>query len=191
MKNLLVLGLVALATAMVPAQAGTFTLGPAATVGVGDSFDLTLTLADPFATHPGDAITSLGFNVGILDPSVVSYTGFTAGALFLDFTFGPVPTVLVFASDPAGLSPLSPGYTDPVIIGVLHFSALQYGTTAISVTTDAAGDPNQGIYYASSATAEDFNASSDATVVPEPGTLAISALGACALVLARRRRRAA
>ena len=53
---------------------------PAATVGVGDSFDLTLTLADPFSAHPGDAITSLGFNVGILDPSVVSYTGFTGPA---------------------------------------------------------------------------------------------------------------
>ncbi|MEO8367915.1 MAG: PEP-CTERM sorting domain-containing protein [Candidatus Solibacter sp.] len=191
MKNLLVLGLVAVATAIVPAQAGTYTLGPAATVGLGDSFDMTLTLADPFAGHPGDAITSFGFNVGILDPSVVSYTGFTAGSLFFDATFGPIPTVLVFANDPGGLSTLTPGYSDPFIIGVLHFSALQYGTTGISVFTDAANDPNQGLYYASSATAEDFSASSDATVAPEPGTLAISALGVCALALASRRRRAA
>jgi hypothetical protein len=191
MKNLLSLGLLALAAAVVPAQAGTFSLSPATTtVPGGSSFDLTLTLADPFSGHPGDAITSFGFNVGIQNPSVASYTGFTAGALFIDATFGPVPTVLVFANDPFGLSPTSLGYTDPFIIGVLHFSALKYGTTKIAVTTDAASDLNQGVYYLF-AGAEDFTASADASVVPEPGTLTVSALGACALALALRRRRAA
>jgi len=73
---------------------------------------------------------------------------------------------------------------------VLHFNALQAGTTTIQVSTDAAGDINQGIYYFSSPTAFDFSASTPLTVsTPEPAGLGLTAfvLGAIGVGLRRRR----
>ncbi len=95
----------------------------------------------------------------------------------------------MFPNDPAGLSTASLGYTDPFVVAVLHFDALRVGTTTISVTTDAAGDLNQGIYYLSLLTAQDFSASGDFTVnSPEPATFGLTALAACLIGLALRRR---
>ncbi len=190
MKNRLILWLLAVGLALAPAQAGTFTLTPIAPPVVGSPFDLALNLADPFSGLPADdAITSIGFNVNVLDPTVFGYGGFTAGPLFFDAGLPAPPDVLVFPNDPAGLGIASLGYTDPFVVAVLHFDALRIGTTTISVTTDAAGDLNQGIYYLSLEAAQDFSASGDFTVItPEPATFGVTVLAACIIGLALRRR---
>ena len=169
MRTLVTLGLLALASAALPARADTFTLTPASPILAGGSFDVALDLADAFSSHPGDFITSIGFDVMVLDSSVAGYTGFTAGPLFFDATFSGSPDVFVIPNDPAGLSAASIGYTDPFTVAVLHFNALRTGKTTVQVSTDAAGDLNQGVYYFSSPTAFDFSASTPVSVsTPEP-----------------------
>lgn len=187
MKHLLTFGLLTLSYAAVPAGASTFTLGPIPSTPAGSTFDVALTLADAFAGHTGDFITSLGFDIGVDNPLVAGFTGFTAGPLFFDATFPGSPDVFVIPNDPAGLSPASTGYTDPFTVAVLHFNALSGGTTTIHVTTDTADDLNQGLYYASVGTALDFSASAGAqvtTATPEPATLGFAGLGLSGMALA-------
>lgn len=176
MRTLLTLSVLALAFSALPAQADSFSLTPSSPIQAGGSFDVTLNLADAFSSNPGDFITSIGFDVNVLDSSVASFTGFTAGPLFFDATFLGSPDVFVIPNDPGGLSTASIGYTDPFTVAVLHFNALKVGGTTIQVSADTAADINQDIYYFSSPTAVDFSASTPLTVsAPEPGSLSLTA----------------
>ncbi len=187
MRNFLTLSLLALAAAASPARADIFTLTPSSPVLPGASFDVTLELANAFSANPGDFITSIGFDVSVLDSTVATYTGFTPGSLFFDASFGN-PDVFVIPNDPGGLSTASAGYTDPFTIAVLHFNALQAGNTTIEVTTDPT-DINQGLDYFFLGT-EDFSASTPLAVVstPEPGGFGLLGLVVCAIGLCFRRR---
>jgi hypothetical protein len=192
MRTLLTLSILTLAAASLPARAGLVTLIPSSPIVPGGSFDVTLNLADAFSSNPGDFITSIGFDVNVLDSSVANFMGFAAGSLFFDATFPGSPDVFVIPNDPAGLSTASIGYTDPFTVAVLHFNALKAGATTIQVSADTAADINQGIYYFSSPTAVDFSASTPLAVsAPEPGSLGLTAfaLGAIGLGSIRLRRR--
>lgn len=191
MRTLLTLSLLALACAAVPAQATiAFSLTPSSPTVPGGSFDVTLNLADAFSSNPGDFITSIGFDVTVLNSSVASFTGFTAGPLFFDATFPGSPDVFEIPNDPGGLSTSTVGYTDPFTVAVLHFNAFKAGGTTIQVNADTAADINQGIYYFSSPTAVDFSASTPLTVsAPEAGSLGLTAfaLGAIGVGWCRKR----
>lgn len=186
-SKLISLAALALAASVLPAGAATILLNTPSSPAVGSSFDVTVRLTGVFTTHPGDALAAFGFNVVIGNPSRVSYTGETIGALFTDVSgvFGPSPQVAGFAT--AGF--LQAGdFTEPLTLATLHFRANALGLSTIGIATDLT-DPNQGLLYLT-ASADSLNASSSANVtaaVPEPDTTIFVGLGLASLLLYRRR----
>jgi hypothetical protein len=193
-KSILVL--FAVACSFAPLRAETAGLSTASPV-VSGPFDVSVYLTGVFdAPHDNDAIFGYGFNV-IYDNTVLTFLGADAGPLFVPVFPGDV--------DVAGLVPepdlfLLPGmFTEPLQLAILHFGLAgqgNFGPTSISVVGDPAyvegtsTNPNQGAMYLPGDN-DVIRASLDVTAAPEPGTLALGALGALALAATRLRRRAA
>lgn len=187
-SKLLSLATLALAATVLPAGAATITLDTPASTASGSSFDVTVQVTGVFDTHAGDALAAFGFDIVIGDPSSVSYTGETIGALFTDVSgvFGPSPQVAGVAT--AGFLE-AVDFTEPLTLAILHFQAGAPGSSSIGITTDL-DDPNQGLIYLT-AGADPLDASTRVTVseaaTPEPGTMILGGLALASLWFCRRR----
>ena len=188
-SRLLSLAALALAASVLPAGATTILLNTPSSPAPGSSFDVTVQLTGVFDTHPGDALAAFGFDIVIGNPSSVSYTGETIGALFTDVSgaFGPAPQVAGFAT--AGF--LQAGdFTEPLTLATLHFQAGAPGSSTVGISTNL-NDSNQGLLYLT-AGADPLDASTRVTVsetaTPEPGTTILGGLALASLWFRRRHR---
>jgi hypothetical protein len=184
----LTLAAVALAAAVLPAQAATISLIAPSSVLAGSSFDVIVQITGVFDSYPTDAVSSFGFNVDAGDPALVTYTGATAGGLFDDYSwlFAGSPQVVGIPS--AGYLEAS-GFIEPLILATLHFEALAQGVTTIGITTDVSNlSTNQGLYYSDAGNVS-LDATTSVNVTPEPGTVLLGGLALAALSLFHRQRR--
>ncbi len=168
------------------AQAATVSLTAAGPAKAGEGVDLLISLVDPFGGLPSDEeLLSFGFRLSY-DPSKLSFGSFTAAAGWDDDspwlgagTFG--------GSSFPGVANAGQG---SLLLGTLHFDALQGGLAQISLITDA-GNLNHGLSYLWS-NAQPLNSSLDLAIsaVPEPASALLAALGLGALGFTTRRRQA-
>jgi len=175
------------ALALPSAQAATVTLTPAGPAQAGGGFDLLIGLSDPFGgLAADDELLSFGFRLSY-DSTQLSFSSFTPAAGWDNDspwlgagTFG--------ASIFPGVASAGQG---SLLLGTLHFDALQGGLTTIGLVTDA-GNLNHGLNYLWS-NPQALNASLQLAVsaVPEPASAWLAVLGLGALGLAARRRRPA
>jgi hypothetical protein len=191
MKKTLSLLALSLAAALPQAHAAVVTLDVIPPVTAGSPFDVRVELTDVFnGRDPGATLVAYGFNVTVGSPAVVSYQGEDSGPLFDDvsFLFGGTPMVAGFATAAAGVGPTD--FTEPLVIAILHFSALKNGTSTIGVTWDPT-DANQGLFFSDSQPQAPISSRTSVSLsaVPEPGGLSLCALalaGVCFLALRRR-----
>jgi hypothetical protein len=176
-----------------PAAAATINFSTPGVVS-GGPFDVTITATDVFDGRDPitDLLLSFGFNVGVSNPSVVSFVGATAGPLFDAVTTQPGTMVFASAFGQNGFG-IEPGVAEPLILATLHFAALAPGTASILITSDLA-NLFQGLQFLNQPFAESIAGEVAVTVggtqpVPEPTTLLLSGLGLLSLA-ARRRLRA-
>lgn len=188
LKPLLAAAALAIASLVAPAaHAATVSLTAAGPAKVGEGVDLLISLVDPFGGLPSDEeLLSFGFRLSY-DTTKLSFGSFTAAAGWDDDspwlgagTFG--------GSSFPGVA--NSGQTS-LLLGTLHFDALQGGFAQIGLITDA-GNLNHGLSYLWS-DVQPLNASLNLAVsaVPEPTSALLAALGLGALGFTTRRRKAA
>jgi MYXO-CTERM domain-containing protein len=185
-KPLLAATALALASlAATTAHAATVSLTAAGPAKVGEGVDLLISLVDPFGGLPSDEeLLSFGFRLSY-DTTKLSFSSFTAAAGWDDDspwlgagTFG--------GSSFPGVANNGQG---SLLLGTLHFDALQGGLAQIGLITDA-GNLNHGLSYLWS-DVQPLNASLNLSVsaVPEPTSALLAALGLGALGFTTRRRK--
>ncbi|WP_431260685.1 PEP-CTERM sorting domain-containing protein [Roseateles chitinivorans] len=188
LKPLLAAAALAIASLAAPAaHAATVSLTTAGPAKVGEGVDLLISLVDPFGGLPSDEeLLSFGFRLSY-DTTKLSFGSFTAAAGWDDDspwlgagTFG--------GSSFPGVA--NNGQTS-LLLGTLHFDALQGGLAQVGLITDA-GNLNHGLSYLWS-DVQPLNASLNLAVsaVPEPTSALLAALGLGALGFTTRRRQAA
>jgi hypothetical protein len=175
----------ALALSSLATQAATVSLTAAGPAKAGEGVDLLISLVDPFGGLPSDEeLLSFGFRLSY-DTALLSFSSFTPTAGWDDDspwlgagTFG--------ASSFPGIANSGQG---SLLLGTLHFDALQGGLAQIGLITDA-GNLNHGLSYLWS-NAQPLNASLNLAVsaVPEPTSALLAALGLGALGFTTRRRK--
>lgn len=185
-KTLLAAAALALSSLAAPAaHAATVSLTAAGPAQVGEGVDLLISLVDPFGGLPTDEeLLSFGFRLSY-DTTKLAFGSFTAAAGWDDDspwlgagTFG--------GSSFPGVA--NNGQTS-LLLGTLHFDALQGGLAQIGLITDA-GNRNLGLSYLWS-DVQPLNASLNLAVsaVPEPTSALLAALGLGALGITARRRK--
>jgi PEP-CTERM motif len=178
------LAAIALAASSLAAQAATVSLTAAGPSKVGEGVDLLLSVSDPFAGLSLDEeLLSFGFGLSY-DVSKLAFTGFTVAAGWDDDS-GWLGAGQFGGSSFPGVA--NQGQT-MLLLGTLHFDALQGGPTLVSVATDA-GNLNQGLGFLWNGP-QPLNASLNlmTSAVPEPASLLLAMLGLAALGLTTRRR---
>ncbi|MDH0867372.1 cohesin domain-containing protein [Mitsuaria sp. GD03876] len=176
----------ALALSSLAAQAATVSLTPVAPAKVGEGVDLLIRVTDPFAGLALDEeLLSFGFRLSY-DTTQLSFGSFTAAAGWDDDS-GWLGAGQFGGSAFPGVAN---GGQGSLLLGTLHFNALQDGLAQISLITDA-GNLNHGLNFLWSG-AQPLNASLNLAVsaVPEPASALLAALGLGVLGLTTRRRAA-
>ncbi|MCE4557071.1 PEP-CTERM sorting domain-containing protein [Roseateles cellulosilyticus] len=175
---------IALAASSLAAQAATVSLTAAVPSKVGQGVDLLVSVSDPFAgLSPDEQLLSFGFGLSY-DASRLAFAGFTVAAGWDD------DSGWLGAGQFGGSS--FPGMANhgqaTLLLGTLHFDALQAGSTLVGVATDAS-NLNQGLSFLWSDT-QPLTASLNlmTSAVPEPASLLMATLGLAAVGLTTRRR---
>ncbi len=177
MKKLIVLVAAMLIAIASPTSASTISF-TAPTV-VSGSFDVVVQASNSFVGRDPltDAILSYGFNVGISNPSILSFSGATSGPLFDAATAEPGTTVFGAAS---GLG-IFPPVIDPLTLVTLHFTTIGSGPANILITSDL-NNLFQGLQFFDAPFQESIAgtvsvSASSSSPVPEPATLLLSGIG--------------
>lgn len=183
MKRFSPLVLLVLAASVGQARAATIQVNaPSSANGL---FDVFVNATNVFsAPHSGDTLLAYGFNISY-NPSILSYRGETAGALFSDISKNPG-----FGAQVGGIGFLSPGsFTEPLNLAVLHFGVVGAGPTAIGINGDPILSLDQGLVYLNGLESISSSASLTAAVaVPEPAALVLAGAGLILLVFFHGRR---
>lgn len=185
-KPLLATAALALASlAATTAHAATVSLTAAGPAKVGEGVDLLISLVDPFGGLPSDEeLLSFGFRLSY-DTTKLSFGSFTAAAGWDDDS----PWLGAGTFGGSSFPGVANGGQGSLLLGTLHFDALQGGLAQIGLITDA-GNLNHGLSYLWS-DVQPLNASLNLAVsaVPEPTSALLAALGLGALGFATRRRK--
>ncbi|WP_431100108.1 cohesin domain-containing protein [Roseateles noduli] len=167
------------------AHAATVSLTAAGPAKVGEGVDLLISLVDPFGGLPSDEeLLSFGFRLSY-DTTKLSFGSFTAAAGWDDDS----PWLGAGTFGGSSFPGVANGGQGSLLLGTLHFDALQGGLAQISLVTDA-GNLNHGLSYLWS-DVQPLNASLNLAVsaVPEPTSALLAALGLGALGVTTRRRK--
>ena len=183
---LLAAAALAIASLLVPgAHAATVSLTAAGPAKVGEGVDLLISLVDPFGGLPSDEeLLSFGFRLSY-DTTKLSFGSFTAAAGWDDDS----PWLGAGTFGGSSFPGVANGGQTSLLLGTLHFGALQGGLAQIGLITDA-GNLNHGLSYLWS-DVQPLNASLNLAVsaVPEPSSALLAALGLGALGVTARRRK--
>lgn len=174
-----------LALSSLAAQAATVTLTPAGPAKAGEGVDLLISLTDPFAGLRADEeLLSFGFRLSF-DSARLAFGSFTPAAGWDDDS----PWLGAGTFGASSFPGVANSGQSSLLLGTLHFDALQGGLAQISLITDQ-GNLNQGLSYLWSG-AQPLNASLNLAVsaVPEPASVVLVMLGLGALGVTSRRRR--
>ncbi|OWQ90900.1 hypothetical protein CDN99_12125 [Roseateles aquatilis] len=176
----------ALALSSLAAQAATVSLQTAGPAQVGGGVDLLISVIDPFGGRPLDEeLLSFGFRLSY-DTTRLSLAGFTPVAGWDDDS----PWLGAGQFGASRFPGLGNAGQASLLLGTLHFDALQGGLAQISLISDA-GNLNHGLSYLWS-NVQPINASLALPVsaVPEPTSALLAALGLGGLAMVGRRRQA-
>lgn len=174
----------ALALACIGTHAATVTLTAAGPAKAGEGVDLLISVLDPFGGLAADEeLLSFGFRLSY-DTSRLSFASFTPTAGWDDDSpwlgagqFG--------ASSFPGMANQGQG---SLLLGTLHFDALQAGATQVGLITEAA-NLNHGLSYLWSGTQSlDASLRLEVSAVPEPASALLAALGLGLVGVTTRRR---
>lgn len=182
------MGAAVLALSSLSAQAATVTLTPTGPAKPGQGVDLQISLTDPFAgLAANEELLSFGFRLSY-DSSLLSFGSFTPAAGWDDDS----PWLGAGSFGASSFPGVRNSGQGSLLLGTLHFDALQGGLAQISLITDT-GNLNQGLSYLWSNT-QPINASYQLAVgaVPEPASalLAVLGLGVLGVTVRRKRREA-
>ncbi|RZI59481.1 MAG: PEP-CTERM sorting domain-containing protein [Rubrivivax sp.] len=186
LKPLLAAAALAIASLAAPgAHAATVSLTAAGPAKAGEGVDLLISLVDPFGGLPSDEeLLSFGFRLSY-DTTKLSFGSFTAAAGWDDDS----PWLGAGTFGGSSFPGVANGGQTSLLLGTLHFDALQGGLAQIGLITDA-GNLNHGFSYLWS-DVQPLNASLNLAVsaVPEPSSVLLAVLGLGALGLTTRRRK--
>lgn len=169
------------------ASAATVSLTAAGPAKAGEGVDLLISVLDPFGGLASDEeLLSFGFRLSY-DTSRLSFAGFTP-------TTGWDDDSPWLGAGQFGASSF-PGVTNQgqasLLLGTLHFDALQAGSAAISLITEPA-NLNHGLSYLWAGTRPlDASLRLEVSAVPEPASALLAALGLGLVGVTTRRRAAA
>lgn len=161
--------------AMGPARAAMVTLHPVpgSNVFVDVPFDV-----DVKISGNTDALVAFGFDLDL--PAGLTLNSVSLDPAFVDFSG-------IVAADVAGIAHPVPVTAPEFSLGRLRLTALMTGPLVIAIRTNAAVNFDHGLFFVNLPTAEiSARTTVNATVIPEPSTLAI-ALAALGLAVAVRR----
>ncbi|HEX3646265.1 MAG TPA: PEP-CTERM sorting domain-containing protein [Vicinamibacterales bacterium] len=180
MNKLILLSVAMLGAFAHPSSAATISFTAPATVS--GAFDLTVQAQDVFAGRDlsTDIAISFGFDVGVSDPSILSFLGATSGPLFDAATSEPGTDVFAAAFGQHGFG-IEPGASEPVLLATLHFKAHGSGPATIVISSDLS-NLFQGLQFFDAPFQDSIDgrvavSAVSSTPVPEPATLLLSAIG--------------
>jgi hypothetical protein len=155
-------------------------------ISVGESFTVDVIATGIFDNVFFDELIAFGFDVTVLNPSLIAYNGATVNSIFWDDSASFMNT------DVAGS--VFPGITDnQITLASLGFTATSAGMTTLGVFSDLS-DFNEGLIYAFNGPVDlttnlEVSIASNSAPIPEPATMLLMGTGIVGLIGARRKKK--